>query len=46
MYTTTIAKSKVKLFKLCVKYVACGTSFRMASNIVSSTNDVILMPFM
>eukprot|EP00171_Calliarthron_tuberculosum_P003407 IDg3407t1 len=38
-YTATIAKSKVKLFKVCVKYVACSTSFRIASNILSAKND-------
>ena len=46
VYTNTIANSKVTLFKLCVKYVAYGTSFCMASNTVSLTNNVISTLFL
>lgn len=45
-YSAKIANYKVEMFKLCVKYVACGASFRMASNIVSATTDVIPQPFL
>ncbi len=30
-YSVTIPKTKTTLFRLAVRYVSCGTSFRMAS---------------
>lgn len=43
-YCVTISKSKTIVFQLAVRYVACGTSFRMATNILGCTYDVLHNP--
>jgi branched-subunit amino acid transport protein len=43
-YSVTIPKSKTTVFGLVVRYVSCGTSFRMASNIIGCTYDVLANP--
>jgi hypothetical protein len=43
-YTVTIPKTKTTVFGLVVRYVSCGTSFRMASNIIGCTYDVLANP--
>jgi hypothetical protein len=40
-YSVTILKSKTTVFQLSVQYVSCGASFRLASNILSYTYDVL-----
>jgi hypothetical protein len=40
-YSVTIPKRKTTLFSLVVCYVFCGASFRMASNIIGCTYDVL-----
>ncbi|CAN5966279.1 unnamed protein product [Sphagnum jensenii] len=40
-YCVTIPKSKTTVFQLAVRYVACGTSFRMAANLLSCTYNVL-----
>ncbi len=40
-YLMTIPKTKTTLFRLVVRYVSCGTSFRMASELISCTYDVL-----
>jgi hypothetical protein len=43
-YSVTIPKTKTTLFRLAVRYVSCGTSFRMASELISYTYDVLGNP--
>jgi hypothetical protein len=40
-YSVTIPKSKTIVFQLSVLYVSCGASFRLVSNILSYTYDVL-----
>jgi len=43
-YLVTIPKTKTTLFRLAVHYMSCGTSFRMASELISCTYDVLGNP--
>jgi hypothetical protein len=43
-YSVTIPKTKTILFRLAVRYVSCGTSFRMASELIGCTYDVLGNP--
>jgi len=43
-YSVTIPKTKTTLFRLAVRYVSCGTSFRMASELIGCTYDVLGNP--
>ena len=43
-YTATIPKTTTTAFGLVVRYVSCGTSFRMASNIIGCTYNVLANP--
>jgi hypothetical protein len=43
-YLVTIPKTKTTLFRLVVHYVFCGTSFRMASELIGCTYDVLGNP--
>ncbi len=43
-YSVTIPKTKTTLFRLAVRYVFCGTSFRMAFELISYTYDVLGNP--
>jgi hypothetical protein len=43
-YLMTIPKMKTTLFRLVVRYVSCGTSFRMASKLIGCTYDVPANP--
>ncbi len=43
-YSVTIPKTKTTLFRLAVRYVSCGTSFRMASELISCTYNVLGNP--
>ncbi len=43
-YSVTIPKTKTTLFRLAVHYVSCGTSFRMASELIGCTYDVLGNP--
>jgi hypothetical protein len=43
-YSVTIPKTKTTLFRLVVRYVSCGTSFRMASELIGCTYDVLGNP--
>ncbi len=43
-YSVTIPKTKTTLFRLAVHYVSCGTSFHMASELISCTYDVLGNP--
>jgi hypothetical protein len=45
-YTVTIPKTKTKLFHLAICYVLCETSFRMATNIISCTYEVLYDHFL
>jgi hypothetical protein len=45
-HTVTIPKTKTKLFHLAIRYVSCETSFRMATNIISCTYEVLYDPFL
>jgi len=45
-YTVMIPKMKTKLFHLVIHNVSCGTSFRMAANIISCTCEVLSDPFL
>lgn len=45
-YTATIPRSKVTLFKLTVRYVSCGASFRLASNLMEETYEVLKNPLL
>jgi hypothetical protein len=45
-YSVTIPKSKTTVFQLFVRYVSCGASFRLASNILSCMYDVLHNPFL
>ncbi len=40
-YSVTIPKSKTTIFQLSVRYVSCGVSFQLVSNILSCTYDVL-----
>ncbi len=40
-YSVTIPKMKTTLFRLAVRYVSCGTSFRMASKLIGCTYHVL-----
>jgi hypothetical protein len=40
-YSVTIPKMKTTLFRLVVRYVSCGTSFRMAFELIGCTYDVL-----
>jgi hypothetical protein len=40
-YSVMIPKTKTTLFSLVICYVYCGVSFRMASNIIGCTYDVL-----
>jgi hypothetical protein len=40
-YSVTIPALKVMLFNLAVRYTLCGTSFRMTSEIIACTFDVM-----
>ncbi|OAE33006.1 hypothetical protein AXG93_1913s1070 [Marchantia polymorpha subsp. ruderalis] len=40
-YLVTIPKTKTMLFRLAMRYVSCGTSFRMASELVGCAYDVL-----
>jgi hypothetical protein len=40
-YLVTIPKTKTTLFRLAVRYVSCGTSFRMASELIGCMYDVL-----
>jgi len=43
-YSVTIPKTKTTLFRLAVRYMSCGTSFRMASELIGCTYDVLGNP--
>ncbi len=43
-YSVTIPKTKTTLFRLAVRYVSCGTSFRMAFELIGCTYDVLGNP--
>jgi hypothetical protein len=43
-YTVTIPQTKTTVFNLAVRYVSQGTSFRMASNVIGCTYDVLGNP--
>jgi hypothetical protein len=43
-YSVIIPKSKTTVFQLSVRYVSCSASFRLASNILSCTYDVLHNP--
>jgi hypothetical protein len=43
-YSVTIPKTKTTLFHLAVRYVSCKTSFRMASELIGCTYDVLGNP--
>jgi len=43
-YLVTISKLKTTVFQLSVRYVSCSVSFRLASNILSCTYDVLHNP--
>ena len=43
-YIATIPKTKVNVFDLAVRYVLCGTSFRMASRMVENRDEVLVNP--
>jgi len=43
-YSMTIPKTKTTLFRLAVRYVSCGTSFCMASELIDCTYDVLGNP--
>ncbi len=43
-YSVTIPTTKTTLFRLVVRYMYCGTSFRMASELISCTYDVLGNP--
>jgi len=43
-YSVTIPKSKTIVFQLSVRYMSCGASFRLASNILSCTYNVLHNP--
>ncbi|KAH9560589.1 hypothetical protein CY35_06G113300 [Sphagnum magellanicum] len=43
-YSVTIPKMKTTLFCLAMRYVSCGTSFRMASKLIDCTYDVLGNP--
>jgi hypothetical protein len=43
-YLVTILETKTTLFRLVVRYVSCGTSFRMASELIDRTYDVLGNP--
>jgi len=43
-YSVTIPKTKTILFRLAVRYVSCGTSFRMAYELIGCTYDVLGNP--
>ncbi len=43
-YSVTIPKMKTTLFRLAVRYVSCGTSFRMASELIGCMYDVLGNP--
>jgi len=43
-YLVTIPKTKTTLFRLAVRYVSCGTSFRMASGLIGYMYDVLGNP--
>jgi hypothetical protein len=43
-YSVMIPKTKTILFRLAVRYVFCGTSFCMASKLISCTYDVLGNP--
>ncbi len=40
-YSVMIPKTKTTLFHLAVRYVSCGTSFRMASKLIDCMYDVL-----
>ncbi len=43
-YSVTIPKTKTTLFRLVVRYMSCGTSFRMASQLIGCTYNVLGNP--
>ncbi len=43
-YSVTIPKTKTTLFRLAVRYVSCGTSFHMASELIGCKYDVLCNP--
>jgi hypothetical protein len=43
-YSVTIPKTKTTLFRLVVRYVSCGTSFRMAFELIGCTYAVLSNP--
>jgi hypothetical protein len=43
-YSVMIPKTKTTLFRLAVRYVFCGTSFRMVSELIGCTYDVLGNP--
>ncbi|CAK9205316.1 unnamed protein product [Sphagnum troendelagicum] len=43
-YSVTIPKTKTTLFHLAMHYVSCKTSFRMASELIGCTYDVLGNP--
>ncbi len=43
-YSVTIPKTKTTLFRLAMCYVSCGTSFRMASELIGCMYDVLGNP--
>jgi hypothetical protein len=43
-YSVTIPKTKTTLFSLVVRYISCEAFFRMASNIIDRTYDVMGNP--
>ncbi len=43
-YSVMIPKTKTTLFRLAVRYVSCGTSFRMASELINCKYDVVGNP--
>jgi len=43
-YSVMISKMKTTLFTLVVRYISCGASFQMASNIIGCTYDVMGNP--
>jgi len=46
-YSVTILKSKTTIFQLSFRYMSCGaSSFRLASNILSCTYDVLHNPIL
>ncbi len=43
-YSVTIPKTKTTLFRLAVRYMSCGTSFRKAFELIGCTYDVLGNP--